>query len=237
MGDYSTKALVRRRRVCENVLPVFFSFVLCLLAAKATAVPLQISGNHAFLTDPSGRLQIVNIANGTNPVIVTTYPNFGGVSGISLHGAYASATLTNDGLIVFDVTQQPPALVPGGRYVTSGNARDVQVVESTAFVADGTNGIVFLDLFDVHTPLNLFTLGVPGSVSALEVRQDYLYAAAVSGGLRIYDVTALNDPEFVGSGARQSLPVVCAWWEITLMSPVMAGGSKSSTSRIQRRRA
>jgi hypothetical protein len=199
MGDYPTKVLVRRRRVCENVLPVFFSFVLCLLAAKATAAPLQISGNHAFLTDSSGRLQIVNIANETNPVIVTTYPNFGGVSGISLHGAYASATLTNDGLIVFDVTQQPPALVPGGRYVTSGNARDVQVVESTAFVADGTNGIVFLDLFDVHTPINLFTLGVPGSVSALEVREDYLYAVAGSGGLRIYDVTALNDPEFVGA--------------------------------------
>jgi len=199
MGDNPTNALVRSWRVYANALTVGLGLVLGFFGAPARASQLQISGNHAFLTDSSGRLQIVNIANGTNPVVVTTYPTFGGVSGLTLHGAYATATLTNDGLIVFDVTQQPPALVPGARYVTTGNARDVQVTGNTAFVADGTNGIVFLDLYDVHTPINLFTVGSPGSVTALAVVGNYLYAAAGTGGLRVYDVTALNDPKLIGT--------------------------------------
>lgn len=199
MGSSPNIGLVRNRCFLEKALPGVLYLLLGFFGARGFADALQISGNNAFLPDTSGRLQIVNVANSTNPVVVTTYPTFGGISGLSLHGAYAAVTLTNEGLIIFDVTQQPPALVPGARYVTLGNARDVQVTGNTAFIADGTNGIVFLDLFDVHTPINLVTIGSPGSVSSLSVVGSYLYAAAGAGGLSIYDLTTLNDPKLLGT--------------------------------------
>lgn len=199
MVDFPNNGLIRRRCFFEKALAAVLYLLVGLRGSEGFADTLQISGNNAFLTDPSGRLQIVNVANPTNPVVVTTYPAFGGISGLSLHGAYAAVTLTNEGLLLFDVTQQPPALVPGARYVTLGNARDVQVVGNTAFVADGTNGIVFLDLFDVHTPINLVAIGAPGNVSSLSVVGNYLYAAAGTGGLRIYDLTTLNDPKLLGT--------------------------------------
>lgn len=199
MGTIPPKGVVRRRCFFENALLAFFFLMLAGLGPRLRANTLQISGNNAFVPDQAGRLQIVNVANATNPVVVTTYPIFGGISGLSLHSAYAAVTLTNDGLIIFDITQQPPALVPGARYVTAGNALDVQVAWNTAFVADGTNGIVLLDLFDIHTPINLATIPTSGSVSSLTVIANHLYAAAGSAGLRIYDITTLNNPLLSGT--------------------------------------
>lgn len=202
MGDFPAKVLVRFGCVCCNASPSrFFLTLLVLLASWSPGftAPLEIAGNHAFHTDNLGRLQILNIANGTNPVVVATYTNFGGVSGVSLHGAYLSATLTNDGFIIFNVSQAQPTLVTGGRYVTSGAARDLRVTGTTAFVADGTAGIELVDIFDLYAPISLGVLTPPGNVSALEVVNDDLYAACGSGGLRIYDITIKNNPSLLGT--------------------------------------
>lgn len=202
MGYFPAKALVRYGRVYRNALAARFFLVLFLSLAGLsgiTAAPMEITGNHAFHADQLGRLQILNIANGTNPVVVTTYTNFGGVSGISLHGAYVSVTLTNDGFVIFNVSQPQPTLVTGGRYVTTGAARDLQVTANTAFVADGSNGIELVDIFDLYAPISLAVLTPPGNVSAVEVVSNRLYAACGSGGLRVYDITVKNNPSQLGT--------------------------------------
>lgn len=185
-------------RVHANARVLIWLFLVCL-GGVASGARIDMAGNQVFSTDPSGRLQIIDVSTATNPVVVTTYPNFGGISGLALHGAYALATLTNEGFIIFDVTKTPPTLVSGGRYVTAGNSRDVKFFGTTAFVADGTNGVVVLDLFDVHAPLNLATINFSGNAMAVDVVGNRLFVAAGTGGLRIYDITAPNAPLLLGT--------------------------------------
>lgn len=202
MGYLPANVWVRFGRIFYNASVARLYLALFLLLAgwsNSRAVPLEIAGNHAFHADSLGRLQILNIANGTNPIVVATYTNFGGVSGISLHGAYASVTLTNDGFVIFNVSQPQPTLVTGGRFVTAGAARDLQVSANTAFVADGSNGIELVDVFDLYAPISLAVLTPPGNVSAVEVVSNRLYAACGSGGLRVYNITFKNNPSQMGT--------------------------------------
>jgi hypothetical protein len=171
---------------------------------SSAAAPIQISGNLAFLPDQSGHLQVVNLATGTNPTVLATFPDLTDITGISLHGQYASVSSENEGLFVFDVSTGPPKLVSGGRFISIGSAEDVKLSGTTAFLADGDYGIVVIDLFDPGMPLELPSLFPPGIVYSLDIVSNRLYAACGPGGLLISDISEVSDAHPLSQRATAS---------------------------------
>lgn len=191
------------KRVYLNALPrAFFPAIIFLLLflLRTDAAQIQISGNIAVLPDHLGRLTVVNIANGTNTTVLSTYQFLHGLTGIALHKQYAVASVSDDSLTTFDLSTTPPSLLAGGRFSTLGSAVDIKIHSHYAFVAEGEIGIVVVDIFDPANPLEWPLISPGGSVSSLDVAANQLYAACGTGGLRIYNIT--NPNAIVGLGVH-----------------------------------
>jgi hypothetical protein len=190
------------RRVYLNALARAFNLVTVGLLASsifAPASPLQIAGNLAFLPDSAGHLQVFNLGAGTNSTLVATSTDWNNISGIALQGQYAFVSVTNEGVFVFDVSVVPPKLVPGGRFSSIGAAMDVKAAGTTAFLADGTYGIMVIDLFEAANPLKLPTLFPGGIIHSLDIVSNRLYTACGPGGLLISDITSVSGVFSLGS--------------------------------------
>ncbi len=79
-----------------------------------------------------------------------------------------------------------------------GRVRDVEVVGSLAYVANGSAGLSIIDVSDPGAPALVGALDSPGYSQDVEVSGDFAYLAgsdfAVAGGLRIVDVSDPSAP-------------------------------------------
>lgn len=195
MGDFPAKTMGWSGRVRLHALSVFFCLVIGFLSAmrNVSAAPLEVVGNFAFLPDQLGQLKTVALGGGTNATPVATFSNLTDITGLSLYGQYAAVSVATEGLFIFDVSQSPPDLVSGGRFGSLGTAEDIKVSGTTAFIADGENGITVVDLFNPANPLEFPSLNPPGEVSSIDIVSNRLYAACGSGGLLISDISNVTD--------------------------------------------
>lgn len=195
MGVLPAKNNGRRGRVHSYASTLCFCLVwLCVLVWSRTgAAPIQFGGNLAFIPDQQGQLKTVALGSGTNASTLSTFSNLTGIVGVSLHGQYASVAVSHSGLYTFDISQSPPELIPGGRFISDGTAEDVTVTGTTAFLADGEKGIVVLDLFNPAGPLPLPTLNPPGVVTSVEIVSNRLFAACGSAGVLIANISNVAD--------------------------------------------
>ncbi|MGC3960769.1 MAG: hypothetical protein QM813_23390 [Verrucomicrobiota bacterium] len=146
------------------------------------AASVQVTGNLAFLPDQSGQLKTSALGNSTNATTLATFGELSGISGISVHEHYATVSVTNEGLFIFDISVTPPALIFGGRYLTAGMASDVKVSDQVAYVANGDDSVAVVDLFDTTFPVELPTLTLTGRVVSLDIEAHRLYAACSEEG-------------------------------------------------------
>lgn len=200
MGEFPANVRIRYRRALSSALALgLFLFTALLLANRAAlAASVQVAGNLAFLPDQAGHLKTVLLGSGTNATTAATFGDLSGISGIAVHEHYATVSVTNEGLFIFDLSVMPPALISGGRHVTAGLAADVKVSNLVAFVANGNDSIAVVDLADVTFPLGLPTLMATGRVVSLDLATQRLYAACAEGGLSIATITNVINPVWLG---------------------------------------
>lgn len=191
MGHFPAKKLGRHGRVFMHAPTVRYCLgLLCLLAwLPLSAAPVQVTGNFALLGDDMGQLKTVSLGTGTNIAGVFTNTQVSGISGIALHEHYASVSVTNEGLFIFDLSSTPPALVPGGRFTYSGEVTDVKVAGRVAYLANDSSDIGVVDLFDAGNPIGLPMLMATGSVVSIDIVSNRLYAACSEDGLLIMDIS------------------------------------------------
>ena len=119
------------------------------------------------------------------------------------------------GIAVFDITDLTNAQRLGV-FDTDGNARHIEVLETTAgttaFVADGGNGFVVLD---VNNPAHIVMLDhvdtVGHSVRHLLSRDEFLFVSEGSGGISTYDI---SDPRAITKLDRITKELTNAFWMI-----------------------
>jgi len=200
MGCSPVSKLTRLRRAlpCASA-PIFWlaGFYLMAFWVSASASPLQISGNLAFLPDQTGQLKIVRLADSTNTTLLSTVPDLSDISGIALHEQYAFVSVLHEGLFIYDLST-PQVTLLSGRFRSIGSAEDVKVSGTTAFLADGEYAIVVIDLFNPNEPLELPSVFPPGIAYSLDVAGPRLYAACGDGGLRIYDIAKVSEVDGLG---------------------------------------
>jgi len=163
---------------------------------------LAVAEGYAYITRGSEGLSIVEIGDGTSPVVVGSYDVFGVTYDAFIKGDYAYLAHNEDGMLVVDVSDATnPTLV--SQYDTPGYAYDVFVVGNYAYVADLQGGLRIVDVTD---PGNLTEIGVLDSVNVYKVTVSGNYAYIVNyfdpndpDWISVVDISDPTDPQFKGT--------------------------------------
>ncbi len=81
---------------------------------------------------------------------------------------------------------------------TPGEALGVAISGIRAYVADGSGGLLVIDLTDLESPQTVGGVSTTGSAWAVVVEADYAYVADGDSGLQVIDIGDPQNPEIVG---------------------------------------
>jgi hypothetical protein len=178
---------------------------------------VNIAGHYAYITTGNG-LVIVDIDEPLNPRIVKQIaaPELRNPRAIAIQFRYAFV-VDEDGLKVLDVTVPDQARVIAGALVPLGDAHDVYVARTYAYVANGKEGIAIVDVEQPEKPRLDQTFSADGKLN--DVRQVKVamtnaslfgYVADGRNGLRVLQLTSPETmPEYAGFSPRPR-PVLIA---------------------------
>jgi hypothetical protein len=165
---------------------------------------INIFGDLAYIVNGWNNMgnpgfMILDISNPSSPSILSNSLTDGDTTDLELVGNKIYLVKATSGLKIIDVSDSSnPVLV--GEFLSPSNsfAIDVEVNGDLAFLSYWKQGLKFLDVTD---PTDIIELGDSmngDELGFLSMHNGFLYLAAMSDGVIVYDV---NDPEFpiVGS--------------------------------------
>ncbi len=166
---------------------------------------IAVNGNYAYVAATG--LQIIDISNPNNPTLVGSYNISGEVNGVTVNGNYAyvvngvlqSNDLRLDGALQIINVSSPNSPTNIGSHDTSGEAWNVTVNGSYAYVADGSTGLEIIDISNPNKPTLAKSYGISGYAEDVAVNGSYAYVAGWSSGLEIIDISSPNSPSNVGN--------------------------------------
>jgi len=179
-----------------------------------SASGVTISGNYAYLADGYNGLVIVNIEDPSNPTFVGSYDpdtndedDLGYANDVTISGDYAYVADGRNGLVILNI-EDPTNLTWVGSYdpytdhnedEEVGYAHDVTISGDYAYVADGSDGLVILDIEDPANPTGVGGYDADGSTQSVTISGNYAYVADFNYGLMMLDIEDPANPTLVGS--------------------------------------
>ena len=82
---------------------------------------------------------------------------------------------------------------------TPGISYDVEIVDNTAYVADGDSGLQIINISDINNPRIVSNIDTTGYAMDIEIVGDTAYVANGSSGLWIIDISDINNPQMISS--------------------------------------
>ncbi len=152
------------------------------------AIGVAVQSNYVYVAGPTS-LVIFDISNPAAPTKVGTYSDNSSCIFVSGNYAYTGGYVPF-GSQTFDVINisDPTAPTRVGRTTLTAGVNDIYVVGSLAYVADGTAGLVTVNVSNPSNPSVVSTVATVGSADRVWADANYGYVAAEEGGLRIFDV-------------------------------------------------
>ena len=169
--------------------------ITALLNTNGIAMDVAVKDSYLYVADGPNGFTVADITHPTTPIRSDeeTWPaeDPGGVS-TAVSGNYAYVVHTNSGssgdLQVVDVTNPYGIVVPPAATVAlSDAAGDVTVQGSYVFVADGTDGLQIIDVWDPVNPVIVSTCPLPNATD-VAVSGRYAYVTTSDGDLKIVDL-------------------------------------------------
>jgi len=167
---------------------------------------LFVRGDLVFIADGSEGLQIINLQNIAVPEIYGK-DTPGNALGVYVLDAYAYLADGGEGLQIFQISNpQDPVLVQN--IETYGEARSVfvqkiQISENEertyAFVADGSNGVVILDVTDPFSPVSVSGIDVKNYANDVLVMGEIAYVTERDDGLILLDISNISEPSVISN--------------------------------------
>ncbi len=160
---------------------------------------IKIEGQRALLAGSDSFL-ILDLSTPSIPKAEGNYtPNSGLDYGVALRNDMAFVTV-DKGLLILNISVNPPQLVGNYTYNTGGLGYGVAVSGNTVFVSDGFGEVLILNISILNTPhlLRKFAAS-PGNVLGLTVSGNNLYICHDTAGLLIFDVSVPSMPQQIGN--------------------------------------
>lgn len=166
-----------------------------------------VSQGWAYIAAGTGGFQIVDVGNPAQPVLVSSWSGSGDVAseGVFVVGNRAYVADETSGLLIFNVSNpSSPTLL--GSIETPGDAGDVFVVDTLAYVADGlrwdgvewVGNFQIVDVTDPSSPALSGSYTVPDWAEGVYVDAGLAYVASGWSGLQILDVSDPSSPTLAG---------------------------------------
>ncbi len=162
-----------------------------------TTFQFTVSGPGGFHT--WDELNILDISNPSSPILVSSFPDVIWRNGISV---FDRAYIVNENFEIYDLSNpvQPQLL---HTFITSGTASDITIQGNNAFIADGVNGVLEVDITDAPELIGQYSFEVE-ECEIIEVKEVNSYAFLIDGWyygankFRAIDVSDPNNPIQVG---------------------------------------
>ena len=170
--------------------------------------PVAPQQQDAFFNDPVLGVQIVGgtIFYTTNQRLVARSgstavesDDLGKIKAVFVADGRAYVTHYGGKISIFDVSV-PGALTLLGQYTTPGSSWDVRTVGTTAYIADGANGLLIVNAANPQSvqQLGLYATWAPQDV---RIRGRYAYVAAGRAGIRVVDMLDSSGAAVIGMAA------------------------------------
>lgn len=159
---------------------------------------VAVNGNYAFVAAGSAGLQVVNVADRTNPMIAASLALPGNSNSVRVVGNLLFVAGGSAGLQIIDVTN-PLTPVLRSALSTSGNALDVNIQGNVAYVANGSS-LFLANITNPSGPTALSSLPLTGLIRGVSVDPVHALAvvAADTNGVYVVDVSNLGAPVLRG---------------------------------------
>ena len=177
------------------------SFELTLAGTYDTpygAYGVAISGDHAYVIDHGGDLQVIDISDPTAPTLAGSYDTTDYFHGVAISADYAYVAVSFLGLSVIDISD-PTVPTLAGNYDTPGYATGVAISGDYACVADQDSGLQVIDISDPRAPALVGSCNTPGEAWGIAISGDYAYVADGASGLSVIDISDPTTPVLAGS--------------------------------------
>jgi hypothetical protein len=154
---------------------------------------LLLKENLLFITTINpGILNVYDISIIGSPILLDSLSLYSGeLGGMAVWGETLVVTADTDGVYLVDFSD-PEALITLGHISTSGQAKNVVASKGYAYIADGTNGLVVIDIENT-TLIKESTLGWAGTLEDVDLFGDYVVGMKGSTGMTVFDI---SDPTY-----------------------------------------
>ncbi|MFA7256194.1 MAG: S8 family serine peptidase, partial [Kiritimatiellales bacterium] len=133
----------------------------------------------------------------SNPSAPQAYANSAGFTGQDIIGIHGNASIVAAAAGVFGVKIMNDASIQArttlGTYDTDGTASGVFVDGNYVYVADGTNGLVVLDITTPSIPVQTVHVATIGSAVGVFVKNGTVYVAEGETGMEIFSILSDSD--------------------------------------------
>jgi hypothetical protein len=168
---------------------------------------ITIAGTYAYITTENA-LVVVDLNEPLDPRVIRKIP-FNRPRAIAVQFRYAFV-VDRDGLKVVDVTEPEEARLVESAVVPLGDAHDVYVARTYAYVANGKEGVAIVDVENPEKPRLDQTFNAGGQLNdvhqvkiAMTNASLFAYVADGKNGLRILQLTSPETmPEYAGFSPR-----------------------------------
>ena len=159
---------------------------------------IEVVGSYAYCVDASSLELNTYDVSGDTAVLVDTRPSQGGMYEMASGGGFLY--VCGSDVEVFDLSV-PASPSHVAVMSTSGDAKDVLVSGTTAWVASYMASLQVFDVTNPAAPSLLRTVAAPGESSAVDLARDgnVLAVADDWNALHLFDVSAAADPAHVAS--------------------------------------
>ncbi|MBX7236721.1 MAG: hypothetical protein K1X65_20235 [Caldilineales bacterium] len=176
-----------------------------VVRALALSGSLTLSGSLVFAATGLGGLQVIDLAEPTQPAVIASYDTGGYLEDLAVAGSvvYLASTPKWDGsnwvgasLQVVDVSDPRQLRLLGG-YDTPGYEHGVAAAGGWVFVADGDGGLRVLEGANPAALREVGAYDTPGYALDVATDGEYAYVADFTEGVRVVDVGDPANPKEV----------------------------------------
>ena len=163
---------------------------------KPKSTQVIIIDTVAYVAAGMGGMRTVSVTNPRNlkALGIWTYGIPVDVQGVWVSGHFAYLGCGKDGIFCpINVTNPRSPTGPPFNVATRGNTSDIVVAQDTAYVADGFNGHLIVDVREGFEPAILDSIRMGDVCYDAEIPGQYAYIATGKRGVKIFN-TALLDP-------------------------------------------
>ena len=187
------------------------------------AKTMTIQDNYLYGANLGAGVKIIDISDPTDMILVQTIPVYRECRGVAILGDYLFATDWDAFVFTIDISDPENAFIVSefelnGRHIA---AHDIEIYGIYAFLCNTGEGVQVLDITD---PLDLSIVAnydVPAAVYGIEKRNNFLYVGALTDGLRIVDISDVNNPQDVHNALSHRKAWNIAFYDSLVVVPAI----------------